>query len=266
MTAIHPTAVVDGAARLAGDVRIGPYSVIGPQVTLESGVVVKSHVVIDGCTEIGAGTHIHPFAAVGVTPQDMKFAGEDSKLIIGRNNVIREHVTMNPGTSGGGMVTRVGDNCLLMVGSHVAHDCLISDNVILVNNATLAGHVEIHESAIVGGLSAVHQHVRIGANAMIGGMTGVENDVIPFGLATGNRARLAGLNMVGLKRCGFDREAIQTLRAAYQMLFSGAGTLQSRLEDVALAYADAAEVMHVVDFVRADSSRALCQPAPDRAS
>ncbi|MGE5270593.1 MAG: acyl-ACP--UDP-N-acetylglucosamine O-acyltransferase, partial [Thiohalocapsa sp.] len=209
MPQIHPTAVVDAGARLADDVVIGPYCVIGAQVSLLAGVALKSHVVIDGRTTIGARTRIFPFASIGHETQDLKYKGEPSTLEIGHDNTIREHVTINPGTEGGGMVTCVGSHCLLMVGAHVAHDCQIGDHVILVNNATLGGHVVVEDYAILGGLSAVHQFVRIGRHAMIGGMSGVERDVIPYGLVMGDRARLTGINLIGMQRRGFSREAIQ---------------------------------------------------------
>jgi UDP-N-acetylglucosamine acyltransferase len=190
----------------------------------------------------------------------MKYHGEPSELVIGCNNIIREYVTMNPGTEGGGMLTEIGNNCLFMVGSHVAHDCRIGDHVILVNNATLGGHVRLDEWVIIGGLSAVHQFVRVGRHAMVGGMTGVENDVIPYGSVTGNRARLQGLNIVGLKRRGFERDQIHELRNAYRLLFAPEGTMLERLEDVANLFAENELVMEIVRFIRADSSRAICQP------
>lgn len=263
MADIHPTAVVDPAAELAADVTVGPYCVIGPRVRLEAGVVLMSHVVVEGDTRIGPRTRVYPFASIGHAPQDLKFRGEESRLEIGADTTIREHVTLNPGTEGGGLLTRVGDRCLLMVGAHVAHDCQVADGVILVNNATLAGHVEVGEFAIVGGLSAVHQFVRIGKHAMIGGMSGVEHDVIPYGSVMGNRARLSGLNIIGLKRRGFSRDDIHTLRAAYRMLFAQEGTMAERLEDVAEMFADHAAVQDIVQFIRVDSSRAVCQPYPE---
>ncbi len=209
---------------------------------------------------------IFPFASIGQQPQDMKYRGEDSELIVGANTVIREHVTMNPGTGGGGLVTRTGSNCLFMVGAHVAHDCFVGDNAILVNNATLGGHVKIGDFAIIGGLSAVHQFVRIGAHAMVGGMSGVENDVIPYGSVTGNRAHLSGLNVIGLKRRNFGRDQIHDLRNAYRLLFAQEGTMQERLDDVAESFADNGLVMEIVDFMRVGSSRAICQPKLDRAA
>ncbi|MEQ8194248.1 MAG: acyl-ACP--UDP-N-acetylglucosamine O-acyltransferase [Rhodospirillales bacterium] len=260
MSDIHATAVIDGAAELGEGVRIGPYCSVGPEVRIGDGVVLDSHAVIAGKTRIGANTRIFPFASIGTQPQDMKYHGEPSELVIGCNNIIREYVTMNPGTEGGGMRTEIGNNCLFMVGSHVAHDCRIGDHVILVNNATLGGHVTLEEWVIVGGMSAVHQFVRIGRHAMVGGMTGVENDVIPYGSVTGNRARLQGLNIVGLKRRGFGRDQIHELRNAYRLLFAPEGTMLERLEDVAKLFAGNESVMEIVRFIRADSSRAICQP------
>lgn len=260
MTKIHPTAIIEDGAVIGENVSIGPYCTIGSDVELGDGVTLESHVVVGGRTSIGANCRIFPFASIGMPPQDLKYHGEPSRLEIGCNNVIREHVTMNPGTEGGGMLTSVGNNCLFMVGAHVAHDCRISDNVILVNNATLGGHVAIHEWAIIGGLSAVHQFVRIGRHAMVGGMSGVENDVIPYGSILGNRARLHGLNVVGLKRRGFDRETIHAIRNGYRLLFAQEGTMAERLADVAELFHDIEPVMEIVDFIRADSSRAICQP------
>jgi len=260
MADIHPTAIVEDRARLADSVRIGPYSVIGAGVELGAGVVIESHVVVGGHTRIGDDSHIFPFASIGLKPQDLKFKGEESELIIGKGNQIREHVTMNPGTAGGGLVTRVGDNCLFMVGSHVAHDCTLGDNVIMANNATLAGHVTVGDHAIIGGLSAIHQFVRIGHHAMVGGMSGVEQDVIPFGSVTGDRAHLMGLNLVGLKRHGFEREDIHTLRNAYRLLFADEGTLSERLSDVAKVFGTNSVVEAIVGFMRSESQRGICQP------
>ncbi len=266
MSDIHPTAVIDKAAKVGKNVVIGPYSIVGPDVTLDDGVTLLSHVVVVGRTSIGANTRIFPYASIGHQPQDTKYKGEPSKLEIGCNNVIREYVTINPGTKGGGMVTRVGNNCLLMVGSHVAHDCRIEDHVILVNNATLAGHVVVEEWAIIGGLSAVHQFVRIGKHAMVGGMTGVSNDVIPYGSVIGNRARLSGLNIIGLKRRNFSRDDIHNLRKAYRLIFAEEGTMTERLADVAELFADNEPVMDIVNFIKSDSSRSICQPKMDDAA
>jgi UDP-N-acetylglucosamine acyltransferase len=260
MPQIHPTAIVAPAARIAADVVIGPYCVIGEHVELSSGVSLKSHVVVEGRTTIGERTRIFPFASIGHEPQDLKYDGEASSLEIGSDNTIREHVTMNPGTAGGGMVTRVGNHCLFMVGAHVAHDCQIGNHVILVNNATLAGHVVMEDYAILGGLSAVHQFVRVGRHAMIGGMSGVERDVIPYGQVMGDRARLNGLNIIGMQRRGFSRDDIQGMRSAYNCLFGDTGTLSERVDEVARRFGGIGPVDDLVAFIRADSSRAICQP------
>ena len=257
---LHPTALVDPAAKLGQHVEIGPYCVVGPDVRLGDKVRLVSHVVVAGHTSIGAGTVVYPFASLGHPPQDLKFKGEASTLDIGANNQIREHVTMNPGTEGGGMKTRIGDNGLFMMASHVAHDCQVGNNVVLANNATLAGHVTVGDFVIVGGLSAVHQFVRIGPYAIIGGMSGVEKDVIPFGLVKGERAHLSGLNLVGLERRGFNRDDVQALRGAYRMLFAPEGTLAERMEETASHYQGQKQVSDIVAFMRATSDRPLCQP------
>ncbi|SMF73832.1 acyl-[acyl-carrier-protein]--UDP-N-acetylglucosamine O-acyltransferase [Azospirillum oryzae] len=257
---IHPSAIVDPAAKLGEGVNIGPFCVVGPDVTLGDGVRLVSHVAIDGRTSIGAETVIYPFASIGHRPQDLKFHGEPSELVIGARNQIREHVTMNPGTEGGGMITRVGDDGLFMMGSHVAHDCIVGDHVIMANNATLGGHVTLGDYVIIGGLSAVRQFVRIGSHAMIGGMSGVENDVIPFGLVMGDRARLAGLNLVGLERRGFKKDDIHALRAAYRMLFGPEGTFAERVEEVGRDFGERALISDVLSFIRAKEARSLCQP------
>ena len=257
---IHSTAVVDAGAELADGVQVGPYCVIGPQVVLAEGCVVHSHAVIGGRTRIGARSEVFPFASVGLRPQDLKYRGEPSELVIGSETVIREHVTLNPGTEGGGMVTRVGNRCLLMVGTHIGHDCEVGDGVIMANNATLAGHVRVGDFAVLGGLSAVHQFVRIGRNAMVGGVTGVERDVIPYGSVMGDRARLAGINIIGMKRRGHSREDINSVRKAYRLLFASEGTFMERLQEVAEEFADCAPVMEIVGFIREDSSRKICQP------
>lgn len=262
-TAIHPTAIVEPGAELGPGVKVGPYSIVGANVKLGAGVELISHVVVAGHTDIGARTRIHSFAVIGQPPQDKKFKGEVSRLTVGADTIVREHVTMHPGTATGGSLTQVGDNCLIMVGAHVAHDCHVRDGVVLVNNATLGGHVDVGEFAIVGGNSAVHQFVRIGKYAMIGGMTGVEGDVIPYGMVTGDRARLQGLNIVGLKRRGFGREQIHDLRTAYRLLFAQEGTLAERLDDATNLYAHVAPVMDIVEFIRSANNRSLCLPKSD---
>ena len=257
---IHETAIVGPGASIADNVTIGPYCIVGDDVTIGNGVTLESHVVVGGRTTIGGQCHVFPFASLGLRPQDMKYGGEPSRLIIGENNVIREHVTMNPGTEGGGMETRVGSGCLFMVASHVAHDCIIGDHVIMANNATLGGHVTVGDYAILGGLSAVHQFVRIGSHAMVGGMSGVEQDVIPFGSVMGDRANLSGLNIIGLKRRDFSREDIHALRTAYRMVFGEGGTMAERLSTVAEQFAGNHVVLDIVSFIRADSGRPICQP------
>ncbi|MBM3488874.1 MAG: acyl-ACP--UDP-N-acetylglucosamine O-acyltransferase [Alphaproteobacteria bacterium] len=265
-TTIHPTAVVDRKAELGDGVMIGPFCVVGPHVQLGADVQLLSHVVVDGRTSIGPGGRLFAFAAVGLPPQDMKYRGEPSRLTIGANVVVREHATLHPGTADGRMLTEVGDNCLLMAGAHVAHDSQIGNHVILVNQATLGGHVRIDDHAILGGLSAVHQFVRIGKHAMVGGMSGVEQDVIPYGSVMGNRAHLSGLNLVGLKRRGFPRDAIHQLRRVYRLLFAEEGTMQERITDVAQMFPDNPLVADIVEFLRGESLRSFCQPKIERAA
>jgi UDP-N-acetylglucosamine acyltransferase len=263
---VHPTAIVHPNAVLGQGVEIGPYCVIGSDVVLHDRVRLISHVVVDGRTTIGVDSVVFSFASLGQAPQDLKYAGEPSTLEIGARSRIREQVTMNPGTAGGGMVTRVGNDGLFMVGAHVAHDCILGDHIIMANNATLAGHVTLGDFAVIGGLSAVHQFVRIGPHAMVGGMTGVEQDVIPFGLVMGDRARLTGLNLVGMERRGFPREDIQGVRSAYRMLFGPDGTLAERIEEVAQVFSANQYVRQIIEFARAKSSRGLCQPRAQNAN
>lgn len=256
-TRIHPSAVVDPGARIGEGCEIGPFCVVGPQVVLGRGVVLKSHVVVTGQTTIGEGTAVFPFASLGEVPQDLKYRGESTRLEIGARNRIREHVTMNPGTEGGGGLTRIGDDGLYMAGSHVAHDCRIGNRVILVNNAAVAGHCQLEDDVIIGGLSGVHQWVRIGRGAMIGAVTMVTADVIPFGLVQGPRGQLDGLNLVGLKRRGASREEIHALRA----MLSGLG--QGSFRDAARQMADAAQgpmVREVLDFILGPSDRSFLTP------
>jgi UDP-N-acetylglucosamine acyltransferase len=261
MSNIHPTAIIAPTAKLAADVRVGPYCVIDGDVSIGEGTQLMSHVAISGHTTIGKNNQIFPFASLGHVPQDLKYKGEKSRLTIGDNNAIREHVTMNPGTEGGGLLTSVGDNCLFMVGSHVAHDCRVGSRVILANNATLGGHVEVGDHAIIGGLAAVHQFVRIGPYAVVGGMSGVEHDVIPYGSVMGERANLAGLNLVGLKRHNFNRDNIHALRNAYKMLFEDEnGTLVERAAGVHKQYGGVPEVRQMLTFMEDKGSRSLCVP------
>lgn len=258
---VHPSAIVDPAARIGEGVRIGPFCTVGPDVTLGEGVELISHVAVAGVTTIGPRTRVWPFASLGHQPQDLKFRGERTELVIGADNMIREHVTMNPGTEGGGGLTRVGHRGLFMVGVHVGHDCMVGDSVIMANNATLGGHVEVGDFAVLGGICAVHQKVRIGAGAMVGGMTGVEKDVIPYGSVVGDRARLAGLNLVGLKRRGVPHDAIHRVRAAYRAIFTGEGSLVERAERALVDFADCPQAVEIAAFIaRADSQRAFCTP------
>lgn len=246
---IHPTAIVEPGASLGAGVKIGPYCIIGGEVTLGEGVEIISHAVVVGRTSIGARTQIYPFASIGHRPQDLKYAGEPSTLSIGTDCVIREHVTVNPGTSGGGMKTSVGNHCLLMIGCHVGHDCILGDHVILSNNAGVAGHCTLDDYVIMSGHSGSAQFVHIGPHAFIGGMTKVEKDVIPYGTVLGNPAALSGINIVGLKRRGFDREAIHRLRTAYRMIFASEGTLRERVDDAAALFPDEPLVQDVVRFI-----------------
>lgn len=256
---IHPHAVIEDGAQIGADVSVGPFCHVGPDVVLKDGVTLQSHVVVQGQTEIGEDTLVHPFAVLGGIPQDLKFKGEQSRLIIGKRNRIREHVTMNTGTEGGGGVTRVGDDGLFMAGCHVAHDCQVGNNVIVVNNAALAGHCVIEDEVIIGGLSGVHQWVRIGRGAIIGAVTMVTNDVIPHGLVQAPRGKLDGLNLVGLKRRGVAREDITALRAAFQMLAQGEGAFQDRArrlgDETSSDY-----VRQIVDFVLGDTDRSFLTP------
>ena len=258
---IHPTAIVEDGARLADGVSIGPYCTVGPNATLEAEVELVSHVVVAGDTRVGEGSRVWPFASLGHQPQDLKYRGEPTRLEIGPRTMIREHVTINPGTAGGGGVTRVGAECLIMAGCHVAHDCRTGDGVVLASGAAIGGHVEIGDFAAVGGLAAIHQHVRIGTHAFVGGLSGVDRDVIPYGTALGNRAALAGLNLVGLKRRGFERDVVEALRAAYRMIFEGEGPLAERAAEAGAAHTDIEPVQRLVAFiVGADTSRRFCLP------
>lgn len=257
---IHPSAIIEPGATLGTDVRIGPYCVVGARVTLGDGVELISHVAVAGETLIGPRTRVWPFASVGHQPQDLKYRGEPTRLEIGSDCMLREHSTFNPGTAGGGGVTRIGNNCLFMMSTHIGHDVQVGNNVILANNAIVAGHVEIGDFAVLGGNSAVHQYVRIGCHAMVGGLTGVEKDIIPYGSVIGNRAELGGLNLTGLKRRGFDRETIHALRGAYRVIFYGEGTLAERAARAGAEFAGVAPVEQMVAFIQADSARSFCTP------
>jgi UDP-N-acetylglucosamine acyltransferase len=259
MACIHPTATVASLARLGPEVKIGPYCVVGPDVELDSGVELVAHVVIEGRTRIGAGTVIHPFSVIGGPPQHLRYANEPTELVIGRNCCIREHVTVNRGTAAGGRTT-VGDDGFFMAGVHIAHDCHVGAKVIMANQATLGGHVTIGDHVVIGGLSAVHQHVRVGAHVMIGGLSPVVEDIIPYGMAVGNPVHLSGLNLVGLKRRGFEREEILLLRAVYRSLFEGPGTFAKRIERTVARYRNEPVAQPLLDFVRDRAARPLCKP------
>lgn len=256
---IHPMAVIEYGATICAGCVVGPFAVIGPEVTLGPDVVVKSHAVVTGWTEVGAGTVIFPFACVGEVPQDLKFKGERTRLIIGARCRIREGATLNTGTEGGGGVTQVGDDCLLMTGAHVGHDAVLGNRVILANQAAIAGHCSLGDDVIVGGLSGIHQFVRVGRGAIIGAVTMVTNDVVPHGLVQGPRGELDGLNLVGLKRRGVDRADIMALRAAYQMLAQGDGTFMDRARRLA-EETENARVREMTDFILGATDRSFLTP------
>lgn len=259
-TAIHPTAIVEDGAKLGDGVAIGPFSIVGADVSLGDGVELASHVVVTGRTTVGARTRIFPFASIGHQPQDLKYKGEPSTLDIGTDCMIREGVTINPGTEGGGMKTTVGNRCAFLANSHVGHDCHVGNNVIMSNNVMLAGHVDVGDFAILGGGAAVIQFARVGAHSFLGGMSGLEQDLIPYGMALGNRAYLSGLNIVGLQRRDFSRSQIHDLRRAYRALFAQEGTLLERVADVAEEFKDHPTVMEIVAFIKAGGKRSMCTP------
>ncbi len=256
---IHPSAIIHPSAQISSSAKIGPFCTIGANVALDDNVELVSHVTIDGVTTVGSGTKIYPFATIGLAPQDLKYKGESSRLEIGKNNVIREHATIHLGTEGGGMLTKIGDNCLLMVGVHIAHDCKLGNHIVLANNATLAGHVLVDDYVVVGGLSAVHQFVRIGAHAMIGGMSGSERDIIPFGTVIGTRANLGGMNLLGMRRRGFDKEEIHAVRHFFDLL-KQPQSLSEKLEFARKEFAESASVGLILDFMEQDSSRQYMMP------
>jgi UDP-N-acetylglucosamine acyltransferase len=260
MNKIHPTAIIESSVKLGTNIEIGAYTVITGNVKIGDGTKIIAQAHISGNTTIGKNNIIYPFASIGTAPQDLKYNGEEVYLEIGDNNTIREHVTINPGTITGATVTKIGNNCLFMVGAHIAHDCVVGNNVILANNATLAGHVQVGDNAIIGGLSAIHQFVRIGANAMVGGMSGIESDVIPYGNAFGERASLNGLNLIGLKRKNFDREKIHSLRNAFKDIFEADGTMNEKLLKVREEYNNNNEVAEIISFIENGKDRAICQP------
>ena len=255
---IHSTAIIDSKAKISENVHIGPYCVIGPNVEINENTVIQSHVNISGHTKIGKGNMIYPFVSIN-DPQDLKYKGEPTVLVIGDNNKIREYVTINPGTVGGGGKTIIGNNCLFMVSSHVAHDCQLGNNIIIANNVAIAGHAIIDDHVIIGGNSAVQQFTRIGKMAMIGGMTGVLHDVIPYGLSTGNRNSLQGLNLIGLRRSKFDNKDILGLSDAYKEIFA-TRNLTENLGKLNGSFKDNSLVKEVIDFITKDKKRSICTP------
>ena len=256
---IHKTVIIDTKTKIASNVSIGPYSVIGPDVEIGEGTIIHSHVNISGHTKIGKKNKIYPFASIGNDPQDLKYNGEETKLIIGDKNIVREYVTINPGTVGDVGKTIIGNNCLFMISSHVAHDCLVGNNVIIANNVPLGGHVIVEDNVVIGGNSAVQQFTRIGKMAMIGGMTGVLNDVIPYGLSIGNRNFLQGLNLIGLRRAKFENKEILGLSAAYKEIFA----TKNLTENISKLNGSSREnflVKEVIEFITKDKKRSICTP------
>ena len=256
---IHKTAIIDPKAKISDNVTIGAYSVIGPYVEIGKNTVIQSHVNITGNTKIGTNNKIYPFASIGNDPQDLKFQGEKTKLNIGNNNKIREYVTINPGTDGGGGLTMVGSNCLFMVSAHIAHDCVVGDNVILANNVPLGGHAHVDDNAIIGGNSAVQQFTRVGKFAMIGGMCGVVRDVIPYGIAHGNRSILQGINIIGLRRKNIPNKEIISLSEAYKQIFKNEN-LTENLNSLSSEFRENELVKEVINFIEKDKKRPICTP------
>lgn len=257
---IHPTSIVEPGAELGEGVEIGPYCLVGSNVVLGAGSKLLSHVVVAGHTRIGRNAVIYPFASLGHPPQHLKYRGEETRLEIGDNCLIRESVTMNAGTVQDRSVTTVGNDCVFFIGSHVAHDCVVGNNVTLINNAMLAGHCVVGDFATIAGGAGIHQFARIGHHAYIGGLAAVEGDVIPFGMALGNRAYLSGLNFIGMKRAGFGRETIRNMRRAYHMLFSEDRSFRENLEQAQAEFPNDSLVQDLLAFVRSGGDRALCHP------
>jgi len=256
---IHKTSIIDKNAKISKTAKIGPYTIIGSNVEIGDEVEIHSHANIVGNTKIGSGTQIFPFASIGTQPQDLKYKGEKNSLVIGKNNIIREYVTINPGTQAGRTITKIGDNCLFMISSHVAHDCQIGNNVVIANNVPLGGHVIIEDSVIIGGNSAVQQFTRIGRLAMVGGMTGVLKDVIPFGLSFGNRNYLKGINLIGLRRKKYENKIIMELGEAYKKIFSSKN-LHENLSKINGEFKDNKLVQEVTEFISKDKKRPICTP------
>ena len=256
---IHQTAIIDPKAKISANVNIGPYSIIGPNVEIGEDTDIISHVSIAGYTKIGKKNKIYPFSSIGNNPQDLKYNGEKSYLEIGDSNTIREYVSINPGTDGGGGLTKIGNNCLFMVSSHVAHDCVIGDNVVAVNNVAIGGHVQIDDNAIIGGNSAIHQYIRIGKFAMIGGICAVIRDVIPYGLVHGNRSVLQGINLIGLRRNNISNQDISLLSNAYKEIFKSEN-LSENLKNLSEDYKKNDLVIEILKFIQKDKKRPICTP------
>ena len=256
---IHKTSIIDSKAKIATNVEIGPYCVIGPKVEIKSNTIIHSHVNISGKTVIGKENKIYPFSSIGNHPQDLKYNNEETDLVIGDNNTIREHVTINPGTIGGGGKTKIGNNCLFMISSHIAHDCVVGNNVIIANNVPLGGHSILEDNVVIGGNSAVQQFTRIGKMAMIGGMTGVLHDVIPYGLSTGNRNSLQGLNLIGLRRAKFENKDILGLSDAYKEIFA-TKNINENISKLNGSFKENPLVMDIIDFITKDKKRSICTP------
>jgi UDP-N-acetylglucosamine acyltransferase len=256
---IHPTAIIDLEAVIGNNVEIGAFSIIGPKVKIGDNNIIKSNAVITGNTKIGDNNIIFPFVVIGEDPQDLKYSGEESQIIIGNNNKIREYVTIHPGTKDDNMITKIGNNCLFMISSHIAHDCIVGDNVIMANNATLAGHVNVADNVVIGGLSAVHQFVKIGRFAMIGGMSGVENNVLPFTTVMGERAKLSGLNLIGLKRGNVNRDSINSVRKFYKDLFQN-DNFNDNLELALKELSQDPLIDEMNQFIKAKGKRGICKP------
>ena len=256
---IHNSSIIEKSAKIGKDVKIGPFCYIGPKVQISDGVELVSNIHIEGKTRVGKETKIFPFASIGTAPQDLKYKGENNSLEIGENNTIREYVTINPGTEGGGGKTIIGNNCLFMISSHVAHDCKIGNDVVIANNVPLGGHVIVEDSVVIGGNSAVQQFTRIGRLAMIGGMTGVLKDVIPFGLSFGNRNYLRGVNLIGLKRKKYENKEIMELDSAFKKIFSSRN-LHKNLSKINGEYKGNNLVKEVINFISKDKKRPICTP------
>jgi UDP-N-acetylglucosamine acyltransferase len=262
MTRIHSTAVVEDGAKLGADVEVGPFCYVGPHVTLGDGVTLKANVVIEGQTSLGTRTSVHSFSSLGQAPQVKGHSDETTTLTIGCDNEIREHVTMHPGSAGGRRETVIGDNNMFMVGAHIAHDCIVGNHTTFANSATIGGHVVVGDRVNLGGLCAVHQNARIGDYSFVGGMAGLEGDLIPYGSCKANRAYLNGLNLVGMKRSGMERETINTMRACFKTLFSSEGLFQERVEKAAQIYVDCGEAMSMITFIQDAKTRSICMPRP----